>query len=101
MRDVLGLFCVCCFVLFSCQECSSETTEAAVEVTQQAEETMKMTRCGSYEMYIIPAWVTEKRFVSMKHRLIEQMEEKIQGLEMQTETTVGFQREFEQMMEGR
>ncbi|XP_065266002.1 histone H4-like [Emys orbicularis] len=44
---------------------------------------MKMTGCGSCGMYTIMEGVPEKSFVCMKCRLIELMEEKIRGLEMQ------------------
>ncbi|CAM4481391.1 unnamed protein product [Lepidochelys kempii] len=74
-------------------------TEAAVGVTHVAEDTMKMTGCGSCRMYMILEGVPGKSFVCMKCRLIELMEEKIQGLEMQVESLVEFRRGFEWIME--
>ncbi|XP_065435012.1 uncharacterized protein LOC135977694 [Chrysemys picta bellii] len=62
---------------------------------------MKTTGCGSCGMYMILEGVPEKSFVCMKCRLIELMEEKIRGLEMQVETLVEFRRGFERMMEQR
>ncbi|EMP35008.1 hypothetical protein UY3_07816 [Chelonia mydas] len=70
-------------------------------VTQAVEDTMKKTGCSSCGMYMVLAGVPEKSFVCMKCRLIELMEEKIQGLEMHVETLVEFRRGFEQMMEQR
>ncbi|XP_050797094.1 uncharacterized protein LOC127045235 isoform X2 [Gopherus flavomarginatus] len=70
-------------------------TEAAVK------DTMRMTGCGSCGMYMILEGVPEKSFVCMKCSLIELMEEKIRGLEMQVESLVEFRRGFEQLMEHR
>ncbi|KAM7180663.1 uncharacterized protein RBU57_017009 [Macrochelys suwanniensis] len=76
-------------------------TKAAVVVTEAVEDTLKMTGCGSLSMYMILEGLPEKNLVCMKCRLIELMEEKIRGLEMQVETLVEFRRGFEQMMEQR
>ncbi|KAM7145677.1 uncharacterized protein RBU57_014385 [Macrochelys suwanniensis] len=76
-------------------------TEAVVVVTQAVEDTLKITGCGSCGMYMILEGVPEKSFIFMKCHLIELMEEKIRGLEMQVETLVEFRRVFEQMMEQR
>ncbi|CAM2105613.1 unnamed protein product [Caretta caretta] len=50
-------------------------------------------------MYMILEGVPEKSFVCMQCCLIELMEEKIRGLEMQVETLVEFRGGFKQMME--
>uniref|UniRef100_A0A452GIT8 SGNH hydrolase-type esterase domain-containing protein n=1 Tax=Gopherus agassizii TaxID=38772 RepID=A0A452GIT8_9SAUR len=60
-----------------------------------------MTRCGSCGMYLVLEGAPERRFVCMKCRLIELLEEKIRGLEIQVETLAEFRRGFEQMMEHR
>ncbi|XP_050773625.1 uncharacterized protein LOC127030987 [Gopherus flavomarginatus] len=74
---------------------ATTNTEAAVK------DTMRMTGCGSCGMYMILEGVPEKSFVCMKCRLIELMEEKIRGLEMQVETLVEFRRAFKRMVEQR
>ncbi|KAM7181823.1 uncharacterized protein RBU57_000475 [Macrochelys suwanniensis] len=70
-------------------------------MSQAVEDTMRMTGCGTCGMYMILEGVPDKSFVCMKCRLIELMEEKIRGLEMQVETLVEFRRGFEQLMEER
>ncbi|CAM4506417.1 unnamed protein product [Lepidochelys kempii] len=76
-------------------------TEAAVGVTHVEEDTMRMTGCGSCGMYMTLERAPGKSFVCMKCHLIELMEEKIQGLEMQVESLVEFRKGFEQIMEQR
>ncbi|CAM4396402.1 unnamed protein product [Lepidochelys kempii] len=76
-------------------------TEAAVGVTHVVEDAMRVTGCGSWGMYMILEGVPDKSSVCMKCRLIELMEEKIQGLEMQMESLVEFRKGFEQIMEQR
>ncbi|CAM4481762.1 unnamed protein product [Lepidochelys kempii] len=76
-------------------------TEAEVGVTHVVEDTIRMTGCGSCGGYMILEGIPGKSFVCMKCRLIELMEEKIRGLEMQVESLVEFRKGFEQIMEQR
>uniref|UniRef100_A0A452HYB5 SGNH hydrolase-type esterase domain-containing protein n=1 Tax=Gopherus agassizii TaxID=38772 RepID=A0A452HYB5_9SAUR len=64
-------------------------------------DTLRMTGCGSCGMYMVLEGAPERSFICMKCRLIELLEEKVRGLEMQVETLAEFRRGFEQMMEHR
>ena len=71
------------------------------ETEAAGRDTLRMTGCSSCGMYMVLKGAPERNFICMKCRLIELLEEKIRGLEMQVETLAGFRRGFEQMMEHR
>ncbi|XP_034646129.1 zinc finger protein 530-like [Trachemys scripta elegans] len=76
----------------------SRQAQTTAAMSQAAGDTMQMIACGSCGMYMVLAAVPEQRYVCMKCRLIELLEEKIRELEMQVDSLIEFRREFEQLM---